>query len=50
MPRNRTKHVKQAKGGGRRKSGGPISDKIKSMQMKDASSGKQRIFNRSVDD
>jgi len=39
------------KGGGRRRSGGPINDPkgAKAMQMRDASNGKQRHFTRSSD-
>jgi hypothetical protein len=37
------------KGGGRRKSGGKVHDKVYDMQMKDASNGRQRYFNREGD-
>lgn len=47
---NRTKHVAQKRGGGRRKSGGATTDKLRSYQMKDASNGQQRIFKRQSDD
>jgi len=52
--RSHGKHSRQMgtmKGGGRRRSGGPINDPkgAKAMQMRDASNGKQRHFTRSSD-
>lgn len=49
MPRNMTKHVKAKKGGGRRTSGKPVTDKVHGMTGKDASSGEQRYVYRTKD-